>query len=467
MPHKTMSVTLPKELPILHSSEILVVGGGPGGIGAAVAAAREGRRVLLVEHYGFLGGMATAGEVNPFMPNHLEGRSLDEGIFEDWLAKIRAYSGRKPGDRTIDPNAARFAAEALCTEAGVDLLYHHRAVHVETDSRRITGVVLHSKSGLSVATAEIVIDSTGDGDVAALAGCGFQCEGENGAPVQPMTACFKLKIDPRDLPADLRRTPPEGSVRDWLRDPLKEQAGLIQKVYRDARRAGKLLNRRGDVLMFGSVEPDVIHFNSTRISGRSPIDGGDLSAAEIEGRQQILELVNLLRENVPLFKHARLHSIAPQIGIRESRRINGRARVTRDDFKRGTAYPDGVVRVTYPIDIHSPKNGGTEITRLPPGAWYEIPYGCLVPNDIDNLLIGSRCISVDTAVHSSVRVMPPVCSLGQAAGTAAAMALEKGVVPPEIDGVELKERLIANGRNLVAYDPARRYTAEAAVAAAS
>jgi len=135
--------------------------------------------------------------------------------------------------------------------------------------------------------------------------------------------------------------------------------------------------------------------------------------------------------------------------VRETRRICGRDYITREDFCRGAVYPDGVVRCNYPIDIHSRSGADTEITGLPKGAWFEIPFGCLLAKDIDNLLIGCRAISVDIAVHASVRVMPPVCSLGQAAGTAAAMALEQSIPVYEVNGVAVKERLIKNGRNLV------------------
>jgi hypothetical protein len=181
---------------------------------------------------------------------------------------------------------------------------------------------------------------------------------------------------------------------------------------------------------------------------KSAIKGVELSQAEIEARKQIRQMWQVFREEIPLFKRSRICSIATQIGIRESRRVLGRATVTRQDYMRCAKYPDGIARVTYPIDIHSPTGSGTEITHLPPGEWYEIPYGSLVPRDVDNLLMACRAISVDHAVHSSVRVMPPIVSIGQAAGTAAAMALKAGKKPSELDGKKLRKRLIRDGRNL-------------------
>jgi len=457
MEEREMDVRFPSKVPLAAEPEVLVVGGGPGGIGAAVAAARGGRRVMLAEHYGFLGGMATAGEVNPFMPNHIDNRSLDEGIFEEWRERMAAYGGLR--GRVFDPSAARLAAEDLCVEAGVTLRYHHRVVHVEAASRKITGVVLHSKSGLCGVRAQLYIDGTGDGDVCALAGCEFEFGGEHGAFVQPMTTCFKVRLDPGDYP---EQSSAQDGAGQSVRQRFPEQFKLIQQVYKEGKDAGRLRNQRQNVLMFAAVDNDVIHFNSTRVIQKSPIDGGELSEAEIEGRRQVVELMDLLRANVPLFAHARICSIATQIGVRESRRVLGRHYLTRQDFTDGRTFPDGIVRCRYPIDIHSSSGQGTEIVRLPEGAWYEVPYGCLVPKDMDNLLIGSRCISADSAVHGSVRVMPPVCSLGQASGTAAAMSLAQGILPCELDGESLKDQLIKDGRNLVPYDPARPCTAQPA-----
>lgn len=445
-----LHVSLPTSVDLLHEAEVVVAGGGPGGIGAAVAAAREGADVLLVEHYGFLGGMATAGEVNPFMPNHQGAESLDEGIFSEWRDRISVYQGGESprGNRVFDPCCARLAAEDLCLEAGVRLCYHHRVAHVEREGSRLSHLVLHSKSGLTGARAKVYIDSTGDGDVAALAGAEFELGGEGTDYVQPMTLCFKLKLNLQLL---------EDADYASATDATNRERDQIQAVFQRAKEEGRTSNPRENILIFPSVDRDVIHFNSTRVIHHSAINGQELAAAEIEGRRQMRDIFEMMRAEVPCFKHAMIYSIAPQIGIRESRRITGLAYLTRQDYEVGRTFPDGVARVTYPIDIHNPDGTGTEITHLPKGAWYEIPYGCLVPKGLDNLLIGSRCISVDHAVHSSMRVMPPVCSLGQAAGTAAVMSLQSGKPCRDVDGQALKQRLIEQGRNLVPYDPERRW----------
>jgi glycine/D-amino acid oxidase-like deaminating enzyme len=432
-----LSVDLPSSVPVTHEAEIVVMGGGPGGLGAAIAAAREGRKTLLIEHYGFLGGMATAGEVNPFMPNQLGKTSLDCGIFTEWCERMAEYQGIS--GRTFDPIVARLAAEDLCIEAGVKLLFHHRTAHVQVKEQRIKAIVLHSKSGLSAVRAERFIDCTGDGDLAAMAGAPFELGGEGTEHVQPMTLCFKLRLDPEEV-----GDAPE-KFWGWGTEANKQ----IQEIYARFQQEGETSNPRENVLMFSGMDPYIVHFNSTRVIHKLSTVGSDLSDAEVEGRKQMRELVKMLREQIPGFKNAKIHSVATQIGIRESRRILGQKYLTRQDYIDQAKFDDGIARVNYPVDIHNPDGSGTEMTHLPKGAWYEIPYGCIVPRDIENLLMGCRAISVDHALHSSMRVMPPVVSIGQAAGTAAAMSLEKTCSPAEVDGCELVERLIQRGRNLV------------------
>ena len=295
----TIDAQLPQQLPLAHQADVLVIGGGPGGIGAAIAAAREGADVLLVEHYGFLGGMATAGEVNPFMQNHLDGQSLDTGIFQDWLNRIEHLDGLRSSSRVFDPNLARFAAEDLCLEAGVRLLYHHRVAHAVTEGRQLKYAILHSKSGLTAAKAKQFIDCTGDGDLAALAGCKFEYGNEESGQCQPMTLCFKLKIDPADAQAVRTAT---NSTREDFYHLMLEQNELIQDVYAKAKAAGRIDCPRENVLMFRGVDDDVVHFNTTRVIQRSSIDGSELSDAEVQARRQILQLVEVLQRRCQFSK---------------------------------------------------------------------------------------------------------------------------------------------------------------------
>ena len=436
---KTTCHTFRQDVPVIASADVVVVGGGPGGLGAAVMAARRGARVLLVERYGHMGGMAVEGEVHPFMANHANEQTLDKPVYTEWIEHMRAYfppaalagepcSGEAMGacERLISKDHAMLAMEDLCLEAGVELLYHHTLVGAVCKGRAIRAAILNSKSGLGAVEAPVFVDATGDADLAAMAGCRTDVGGPSGH-CQPMTLCFKLGHVAVD------RMPP--------RDEINAR-------YRAAVARGAIECPRENVLIFGWAEPDVLHFNTTRVVRHSAVDGKSLSDAEILGRRQLRQYLDFLRREIPGFEQATIHSIGHHIGVRESRRIVGRVRLEREAFTARRKFPDAIARVSYGIDIHNPVGTGTEIESMAPGEWYEIPYGCIVPADIDNLLVAGRPISVDHAIHSSMRVMPPAVSIGQAAGMAAAMAAQQGCLPPELDGCAVRAALRAAGARL-------------------
>lgn len=444
---KSVQYDFPQRIPVVADTDFLVVGGGPGGFGAAVAAAREGVKTLLVEASGALGGAAVLFEVHPFMPSHkvwrdaqnnfLRAAPLDGPLYPEWIERMWSYLPEEVRNtvcekdladfppRMISKDLAALAMEDICVESGVDLLFHHTLVGVKTDENRVKYTVFHCKSGFCAIKAKVVCDSTGDGDLAALAGCEFEFGDAEHGLCQPMTLCFKLShIDKARIPANFRTT-----------------------LYNQAKAAGKLHCPRHNILCMPYYDDDVIHFNTTRVLGKSAINGVELSEAECEGRRQMREFVAWLRADVPGFEQCRIRSMG-RIGIRESRRILGLAYLTRDDFVNARKFPDAIARSAYQIDIHSTTGSGTEIVNLKPGEFYEIPYGCIVPRKMKNLLIGARCISADHALHSSSRIMPTVVSIGQAAGIAAALSLEQKRDVPKINGCDVRERLIKFGAPL-------------------
>lgn len=432
----TIDYNISKKLDLIANVDVAVFGGGPGGICAAAAAALEGANTILIERYGCLGGMASIGEVHPFMSNHLHGETLDRPLYLKWINAMRKYMDEggtvdgnlRNGERSffLSKDLAMLGAEDMCMEAGVRILYHHNVLDSVVDNRKINHVILHSKSGLSAIAAKICIDCTGDGDLAALSGCEFEYGNENGY-CQPMTLCFKLSGVERDI---------------------MPGHGKINQLFLQAKAAGEVNVPRENVLWFDCLDKGVIHLNTTRVLMKNATDGVEMSAAEVEGRRQLREILHFFRKYVPGFKNARLHSVAHQIGVRESRRICGRAYADIKTFEQSLKYPDAIVRGRYKIDIHHPEGHGTTYGHQAEDQWYEIPYGCIVSKDVDNLLIGGRPISVDHALHSSTRIMPISCSVGQAAGVAAAMCLKNNCLPHDLDGVELRKRLREFGANL-------------------
>ena len=423
------------DIPVVANADVVVVGGGPGGTAAAVAAARRGADTVLVERYGALGGMASFGEVTPFTPNHAKGRSLSRGIYMEWCRRMRDYlpecdravpfdaECRDRRSRCIDKNAAMLALEDLCLESGVRLLYHHNLCDVIMDGSRITAAVFHSKSGFSAVTGKVFVDATGDGDLAVLAGGEGMFGNEEGF-CQPMTTCFKLSGIDRTLYPDHAE---------------------ISRLYNQAKEAGEIDCPRENVLWFETPEQDTIHYNTTRIVKKSGVDALELSEAEIEGRRQIRAYVEFLRRRVPGCRNARIASIAHHVGVRESRRIRGLIVQTAEDFETARKYPDAVARVSYPIDIHNPSGTGTVMKSIAPDEYYEISYRALVPKNTVNLLMGCRAVSVDHILHSSCRVMPPVCAVGEGAGVAAAMIAAEGCGAAELDGRKVNAALQQSG----------------------
>lgn len=415
-------------LDVAAEAEVVVVGGGPGGLCAAIAAAEEGADTLLIERYGFLGGMATAGLVNPFMPWLAGGRPIIRGLFErivQRLDDLGGWAGPRQGS-AFDAELLKFVADDLCAEAGVRLRLHTQLAAVDAAEGRVRRLAVASKSGLQTVRGELFIDGTGDGDLAAWAGAEVEIGRDEDHLCQPMTLCFRM------LGVNLDAIPPRAEVN---------------ALYDAAKARGEIENPRENVLFFFTTHDREVHFNTTRIVKLDATSAEDMTAAELEGRRQVRHMVRFLRAEVPGFADAWLQEMAPQIGIRESRRVMGDYVLSVDDVLEARKFEDGIARGSYAVDIHNPAGTGTVIKHLPPGEAYDIPYRCLTPRGLDNLLIAARCISCDHAAHSSLRVMPIVMAIGEAAGAAAARAREAGDVRA-IDVPALRQRLVERGASI-------------------
>jgi hypothetical protein len=279
------------------------------------------------------------------------------------------------------------------------------------------------------------------------------CEqGDTGGLVQPMTMMFRLSHVDLDATAEWLRALPD-QIRTSLpperfdADSLTAIAGLWD-LWREAREAGEVDIPREIVSLFRGVHRDEVTVNMTRVTGLDPLDADDLTRAEIETRRQTMQLVEFFRRRVPGFATCRLAATPAQVGVRESRRIVGEYRLTGDDLLQARSFPDAVARSAYPIDIHNPRGAGTTTVRLPEGRTYEIPYRCLVPLRVDDLLVAGRCISVSHEALASTRLTPTIMTLGQAAATAAVQGLRAGVPPRLVDADALRASLVAQGVDL-------------------
>lgn len=415
----------------MKTYDVIVVGGGFSGTAAAVAAARGGASVLLIEQGNCLGGAAAGCLVFPYMNDKTviggERVALSRGIFTEINERLAAYNEI---DRAID--GFRFHDEYLkivladmATEAGVDLLFHATLTDCHRTDGTVTDIEISGKSGKMTLSAKYFIDATGDGDLCHLAGFPMRLGREPDHLCQPMTLCFRLSgIDT---------------------DAFRRELPAIQALYREFREAGKIRNPREDVLTFYPLSDGVVHFNSTRVVKRNPTDLFDLTAAELEARRQVLELFRFLKENFSSCKQAHLLSTAASIGVRESRMACGEYVLTEEDLKACRKFPDAVAYGNYDIDIHNPEGSGTSHYYFRDGEYYTIPYRALIPKGAGNLLVAGRCISATHEAQASIRIMPIVTCIGEAAGVAASLATAENLPVSRISVDCLRERLYAVG----------------------
>jgi hypothetical protein len=445
-----------------RSFDVLVIGGGNAGCAAALAAARHGARTLLVERYGFLGGTATAAMVGPWMTFHSGPERIVGGIAQEIVERLVAMGG-SPGHipdssdyvatiTPFDPELHKALLFEMMAESGVSLLLHAYFLDAVCDARgAVRGARVATVGGLRTYEAQVTIDASADAYVAVSAGVAVQ-QGDEGGKVQPASLMFRLShVDLAATATYVREHADQ--MRTSLPPAQREAAALtavagLYELWNAARARGDVDLPRELVSFFISPYPDEVTVNMTRVIEIDPLDPDDLTRAEIEGRAQVMQLLSFFRRDVPGFANARIAATAAQIGIRESRRIVGAYTLTRDDVLSARTFDDAVARSAYPIDIHNPTGSGTTTFRLPPGASYEIPYRCLVPERVDALLVAGRCISTTHEAHASTRLTPTVMTLGQAAGTAAALCVARGLRPRDVPAETLRAALVRDGVDL-------------------
>lgn len=448
-----------------YCTDILVVGGGPAGTCAAIAAAREGVSVMLLEQNGFSGGMATAGLVGPFMTcyDKTGETMIIRGLFAEIVDRLVSRGG------AIHPSVVRagtaytswivnghdhctpFDAEILkkllddmLTEANVNVLYHSVFVSPIMENDCVVGANVLTKGGIKTVKASAVIDCTGDGDVAVRAGVSFEFGNSALGISQPASMFFRIcNVDSKAVEDDIERN----------KDNFYRKDGVNYRSFHwhvsEAREAGDWNLDRVSIGLYKGVRDDEWCVNVSRIMGVDSTDSESITRGEIEGRRQVEHIFAFLKKYIPGCENARMMASGSTLGIRESRHIKGEYVLTLDDVLHGHVSDDAVVLCSNSVDVHGrfgPKSN--EYLTVENGNYYGIPYRCLIPENVDGLLVAGRCLSAESEAAGAVRVMPPCMAMGQAAGTAASIAVKAHVKLRNISTEELRKTLKKNGAYL-------------------
>jgi hypothetical protein len=337
----------------------------------------------------------------------------------------------------FDPEIFKLVALELLDEAGVEFLFHAFATDILNDDGAV-GVVFETKSGPVVIRARVVVDCTGDGDVAARAGAPYEIGRDDDGLVQPMTLMFRV--------AEFERAAFTAYVKEHP-DQWRGVHGLWDLV-RKAAAAGELQLAREDILFFATPHEHEVSVNSTRVTKVLGTNVWDLTYAEWESRRQLRQIAAFLRRYVPGFEHAYVMQSGVNIGVRETRRFVGEYQLTADDILKARKFPDVIARSTYPVDIHNPEGAGTKLQHIPPGEAYDIPLRCLLPQKTERIIVAGRCISGTHEAHSSYRVMGVSMATGQAAGVCAALAARYGKFPRAVPAADVQSELLRQGADL-------------------
>ncbi len=445
-----------KKLAIRKEVDVLVVGGGPSGITAAAAAAEEGAKVMLIESRSFVGGNMTIGlPILGFLGQ--KGNQIIKGLPQkliDRLKAMQAASEHRPCPlhmslTLVEPEAVKTAALQMLLDANVEVLFYTFCAGTIVENDELKGVIVESKAGREVILAKVIIDCTGDADVAFKSG--VPCDyGDESGGVQPPTLMFCMGgVDTEKLRLSIAQEP-----RTYLTDFIpaeyfgqNNQFVLVgmRNLIKQAQDEGLDLPTERTILITGLRKGEV-WVNMTRVNGVNGTDPESLTRGEVEGRRQIEDVQAYLIKYVPGFADAYFLKTAPFLGIRETRRIQGLYTMSREDIMSCRHFEDAIAVASYPLDIHHPVGGGCTLEWC--GDCYDIPFRSLIPKKIKNLVVAGRAISTTHEAMSAIRVMAPCMAMGEAAGRAAKMAVKQGVQPADIDVKALQKELRTKGAYL-------------------
>jgi len=451
-----------RKIPIKGEYDVVVIGGGTAGVPAAVTAARNNLKTLIIEKNGFFGGMSTAGMVGPFMTNYdVKGKErIIRGIFDEVVKRLIEKGG------AIDPQYIRAGTsytsflvkghdhvtpfnhehlkivwDEMLRESGCECLLHTHFVDAIRNGNNIESVVIHNKSGLQAIKAKTFIDCSGDADLATVSGTRARIGIGINREMQPATMFFRIDHVNTEL---IRKHAEEN------KEKIRPFYGLFSWILEDAKKNGTWDIQREEICMFEGVESGDYRINTTRINNVDPTNPEELTAAEMEGRVQAWKVYKFLKENIPGCENARFVECATTVGFRESRHITGEYELNKDDILNGRIFEDRILLSGTSIDIHAEegvKGGGLYFT-VQNGDYFTVPYRSLVPIGVDNLIVAGKCISASKEAFAAIRMMPCCIAMGEAAGVAAGIAVEDKKAFRDIDVDLLKRRLADRGAEL-------------------
>lgn len=428
--------------------DVIVCGGGPSGVAAAISAVRRGAKTLLIERYGFCGGMSTAALVNPWSGHEFTdpetGRhaSIIGGIFKEVVLEMhrRGGYGSALSPAAFDEELLKNVYDQLLLAAGVQVRFHTQLKSAIAEDGMLKNITVYSKSGTETFSAGCFVDCSGDADLAAFARVPFRVGRSEDGLTQAMTVSFRMgNVDKREMIAT---------------GNLRKARALVEPYFQQALASGELFYPyRPFIHFYDYPREGILHFNMTRINEVNGLSVQDLTHAEMEGRRQAFLIADWLRSAVPYFKHAYVEKVACQVGVRETRHIEGLYTMTQDDIRSAKKFADGIARSRYFIDIHNPrgahdvqqqqgKQGALREDFGPPeGDYYEVSYRSLVSPVCRNLIVACRALSATHEASAAIRVMATMHAIGEAAGIAAAHSVQSGTNVVDIDGNWVRSQL--------------------------
>ncbi len=453
-------------------TDILVIGGGVAGCAAAIAAARHGKHVILAEQSGILGGQATQGLVTPLDARHTVSGIPFGGLLKEIADDLQtlgqqycAGDDHNPVSPIAAPHILKYLLLQKCVDACVDVWFHTSLLHTRTEDHKLSTVYLHTKSGVCAVQANVFIDATGDADLVAKSGAPFTLGSEPGVGEQLVQAGLnKLHFSEKSTIDYSKRGMMQpvtiffilGGVDIELVKTYNNidykfgDFGITKEkflAWKFADTPGFELNGdslplpQGRILITSSPRPGVAVINMTRLTGINGADAHSLNEGEVKTQIQVIAVLDFLQKFIPGFENAYLIQSASTLGVRETRRLKGRYLLRGLDAIGCQSFPDAIARGSYIIDIHDPLGKRRAIGGALQGDFYDIPYGCLITDDVPNLLACGRCISADHIAHSSTRIQGTCIQTGEAAGIAAALAVEQGIEPNRVPAADIQKTL--------------------------